>query len=578
MIEIQAKQHDNYSVEFKLGYLADGDRRERMSVNMWIFVPNSLDINPETYSKGQFYRDVKSNIRLITPVFLLRDIAGGLAIPLNNLENSFRELASEPIRGNVADYEYGIRMFMAIFKSSLRDETAHIIAGTANGDTARRYAEYIAEIERIATSYRALRAIIDVPTVPREVFNYFTFGDEFMSNTIEKHLFRLLNHLQNTGYVDLESGLSGANGITPADGLPDGDGRTPAEGLSDGDGGALSDGLSDGDGTERVGERTDENRREATIGLSAGELPNSAAGQGNRDGRDNGFGLSTGNCREIVAALSAVVRREREYRERAGFPVADPASPDHNRTVILHRSVLKKYIESDLFLTSRTKRDGVAMKQFYFSIAAGLSMVFATAIAFSFQQRFGNFTMPLFVALVVSYMLKDRIKDTMRYYFAHRLKAKYFDNRTRFGVKDRNVGQIREGVDFIPEDQVPREVMELRSRTPLLEAENRISDEKIILFRKMVELDPELLRHEEHYSIDGINDIMRLYLSSFILKTDNPRIPLHYLDEQDTVRTAAGEKVYYLNIVVQLRHGPQLDYHRYRVTFGRDGIRGMEEL
>ncbi|MCD8172752.1 MAG: hypothetical protein LUD76_04715 [Alistipes sp.] len=551
MIEIQAKKHDNYSVEFKLGYIAGGDRRDRMSVNMWIFVPNSLDINPETYSKGQFYRDVKSNIRLITPVFLLRDIAGGLAIPLNNLENSLREMASEPSRSAVADYEYGIRMFMAIFKSSLRDETAHIMAGTAGGVAARRYADYVREIERIASSYRELRRIIDVPTVPREVFGYFIFGDEFMGNTIEKQLFRLLNHLQKSGQrhaedpqgheVDSETGAR----------------REKTDGSSAGQPGGFCREMADGPADKC---------REDAAGPAAGK------------GRDTEAGFSAEDCRATIAALSAVVRREREYRIKAGFPVADPAAADKNRAVTLHRSVLKKYIESDLFLTSQTKRDGVAMEQFYFSIAAGLSMIFATAIAFSFQQRFGNFTMPLFVALVVSYMLKDRIKDTMRYYFAHRLKAKYFDNKIRFGVRDRTVGQIREGVDFIPEEQVPREVMELRSRTPLLQAENRISDEKIILFRKMVELDPDVLRGEEHYSIDGINDIMRLYLSSFILKTDNPEIPLHYLDGQDTVRTVAGEKVYYINIVVQLHHGTQLDYRRYRVTFSRDGIRDMEEM
>ena len=37
-------------------------------------------------------------------------------------------------------------------------------------------------------------------------------------------------------------------------------------------------------------------------------------------------------------------------------------------------------------------------------------MIFATGIAFAFQQKYGNFTIPLFVALVISYMLKDRIK------------------------------------------------------------------------------------------------------------------------------------------------------------------------
>ena len=82
MISIQAKQHDNFSVEFKFGYncIEDGVK-DKFSVNAWIFVPNSLDINPENYGKQQFYRDIKSNVRLITPVYLLRDLAQDTSLP-----------------------------------------------------------------------------------------------------------------------------------------------------------------------------------------------------------------------------------------------------------------------------------------------------------------------------------------------------------------------------------------------------------------------------------------------------------------------------------------------------------------
>ena len=69
MIEIQAKIHDKFSIEFKVGFIT----RKRLAIsdfvmNTWIFVPHSLDINPMTYDKTRFYRDIKSNVRLITPV------------------------------------------------------------------------------------------------------------------------------------------------------------------------------------------------------------------------------------------------------------------------------------------------------------------------------------------------------------------------------------------------------------------------------------------------------------------------------------------------------------------------------
>ena len=97
----------------------------------------------------------------------------------------------------------------------------------------------------------------------------------------------------------------------------------------------------------------------------------------------------------------------------------------------------KNMRRSDLFLKASKKKDGVLVEQIYYSIAAGLSMIFATVVAFSFQKKYGNFTMPLFVALVVSHMLKDRIKELMRFYFAHRLGKNYFDRKTTISMNER---------------------------------------------------------------------------------------------------------------------------------------------
>ena len=63
MISIKAKKHDNFSVEFKFGFDCSMDGvRDDFSVNAWMFVPNSLDINPEIYGKKQFYRDTMEDM------------------------------------------------------------------------------------------------------------------------------------------------------------------------------------------------------------------------------------------------------------------------------------------------------------------------------------------------------------------------------------------------------------------------------------------------------------------------------------------------------------------------------------
>lgn len=486
MIDIAAKIHDKFSIEFKVGF---GVRRKlkenNFSINTWLFIPNSLDINPLTYTKNLFYRDVKSNIRLITPVFLLREIAEGDEIPIKNMEKAFHKIASEPTRTAIGEYEYQIKMFAAIFKSAIRNEMVHILNNQIEEDREYLITSYAESVRNILLKYRNLRRIINVPTISPEILDYYFFGDEFMSNLAEQRTCYLIHFLQ----------------------------------------------------------LKDEEKYEKAISL-----------------------------------LSSLWHDEIKYRKEKGYITIDKQSPTKNREFIFRRSILKKYVESDLFLRAKKKKDGVVVEQIYYSIAAGLSMIFATTIAFSFQMKYGNFTVPLFVALVVSYMLKDRIKDLMRYYFAHKLGGKYFDNKTEIAIKDTLIGWSKEGMDFITEDKVPREVMDIRSRSSLIEAENRIADEKIILYRKLVNIDREKMNRNSEYSISGINDIMRLHLSRFMQKMDNPEESLYCLDDDGKVSVIQGEKIYYLNVVMQLHFEEQIDYKRFRVIFTQAGIVGLEDM
>ena len=92
MIEEIVRIHDKFSIEIKLGFIARKKQKtSEFSVNTWFFLPNSIDINRTTYNKTDFYRDLKSNIRLVTPVYLLRDIAGEVNTPFLLLQNAFEK-------------------------------------------------------------------------------------------------------------------------------------------------------------------------------------------------------------------------------------------------------------------------------------------------------------------------------------------------------------------------------------------------------------------------------------------------------------------------------------------------------
>ena len=486
MIEIQAKVHDKFSVEFKIGFRAK--KRSEVSdftMDTWIFIPNSMDINPLTYNKSHFYRDIKSYLRLITPVYLLRDIAQTDSLPFRSLEESFRNLASVHTRTAMAAYESQIKMFAAILKSALRDELTHLKQNKIEEDRTYLCREYIKNTRTIANAFRKLRRVINVSTVTEEELGYYCFTDEFISNLIEQHTYKLLNLL--------------AKGFPPTYDL-------------------------------------------------------------------------------LKEELEEFLRDELAYKQEQGYLLVESKSRTHNRDFLYRAGLLKKYVESELFLTASKKSNTFVAEQVLYSLAAGVAMIFATVVSFSFQKKFGNFTMPLFVALVISYMLKDRIKDLMRYYFAHKVGGKFFDNKIRISRKNEPIGWSKEGFDFIAENKIPREIMEIRDRSALLNAENRNVDEKIILYRKRVRLNRKQLSKNNGYPIPGINDIIRFNVSEFMRKMDNPEIALGCMDESGAFMKTNGEKIYYLNFIMQFEYEEQYEYKRYRIMLNQLGIKKIERF
>ncbi len=122
-----------------------------------------------------------------------------------------------------------------------------------------------------------------------------------------------------------------------------------------------------------------------------------------------------------IGRLNKLVLDEMKYRKKMKYP----SVANNNNIVesVVHREVrLKRFIESVFFLTINTRKEGVLYEQLFFSLAAGLAMVFATSISFTTQMIFGTLTLPFFIILVISYMFKDRIKEHTRMFLDKKWK------------------------------------------------------------------------------------------------------------------------------------------------------------
>ncbi|MBR6884933.1 MAG: hypothetical protein IKN01_04410 [Prevotella sp.] len=486
MIDILPKIHDRNTLEFKVGYKApDGTAYHDFEMNTWIFIPETLDVNKHTYQKENFYRDILSYIRLITPYYQLEELASTSSLPYQRLSNACLSLTpqSSEKEKEQENYEREIKMFASIFKSSIRDTFRAALSSPPpiNQEQCRKTLESIA---RIFMSYRSLGEQMEKKGTPHELMLYFRYGDEFLSNVVEQHVFRMIQHL----------------------------------------------------------------RKHDSQGYEA-----------------------------LKSDLQQLLDSEHDYRLQAGYLCVKDGSAEDNTEFVYHAGKLKKYIESNLYLPTHKRRNAVFLEQVVFSLAAGLSMIFATVISFAFQQTYGNFTLPFFIALVISYMFKDRIKELVRVYFATRLSSRLFDYKTEIRVGFLKVGWCKEGFDFMNPEKITQLVRKMRNRhSPLVIG--RGVEEQVIQFRKKIHLNRKAISKLSPYPLSGINDIVRYNLSEFMRKMDNPKVPLCANKGNGQYIPVEGRKVYYLNFIIQLKYEEATRYRRYRICLSRKGIHDIEEI
>ena len=162
MIDLKVEIHDKFSFEMKTSLITSPQERAKggneFAISTWLFLPNSLDINRVTYSKKQFYRDTRSNIRLITPVFSLESICAKNNSPFTKLRDSLDALARES-RDSILldDFSFQIRMFASIFKSATRDKATSLMEDKlSRQELCKETSSFLTTCEDIKKQYRSL--------------------------------------------------------------------------------------------------------------------------------------------------------------------------------------------------------------------------------------------------------------------------------------------------------------------------------------------------------------------------------------------------------------------------------------
>ena len=280
----------------------------------------------------------------------------------------------------------------------------------------------------------------------------------------------------------------------------------------------------------------------------------------------------------LKESLAELIRQERSYRIAAEYQTEDDEKSKYE-IFIYRQGVLKKYIGSALFLDTRTETEGRLIEQILYGLAAGLAMLFATLIAFYAQQHYGNLTFPLLAALVVSYIFKDRIKEITRIYLLHKLTKFLFDHKTNiYGGGKVKIGVCKEGFRFVADEDLPAKIRKIRKREHITDVENRWRGEKVIHYRKHVDLfSKRLKKASQDYEFEGVNDIFRFNVNRFLTKMDNPVKKIYNLIDNQ-VTGIPGNRVYHINLIQKVSGDNKVSYKRFRLILTRKGIKRIEQV
>ncbi len=196
--------HDRHRFEIKLDLSLPNASRGVYRVETYFFVPRSLNINPATYTKEDFYNSTQKYIRFKTPQMDLGKLLdiGVLTSPISRImRNTTQLLSGERDRSLEAQTVDEIKLLGCMARGALRDYVKHMLAElAASGEghearlagAAENCRAFLGDVRTLVERIRSLRQEMSRPVMPARLRDAFSFLDEFLSLTVEDQLAELL--------------------------------------------------------------------------------------------------------------------------------------------------------------------------------------------------------------------------------------------------------------------------------------------------------------------------------------------------------------------------------------------------
>lgn len=266
--------------------------------------------------------------------------------------------------------------------------------------------------------------------------------------------------------------------------------------------------------------------------------------------------------------------QEVEKYRASRFPVESIEGESKESAFLMRWSFLKKFVQSSLFLDIRYKQGAPLLTHSIYGSAAALSMLFATVVAFFYQDRYGSLSRNLFFALVIAYIFKDRFKEIVRDWLSNVIFRRWIPDRRLFILLGKKkVGCAKENFDFVSLNELP-----ISNKDILQEDARLLSD----CFRQS-KLTPyacdSIFRYSREITLSAsefpdeacLIDIIRFNISEFLhnLGATSEGLPFFC----DNGKSPKGEKLYNIYLFRSFCVGEKSDSEVIRVTVNAKAVR-----
>lgn len=266
--------------------------------------------------------------------------------------------------------------------------------------------------------------------------------------------------------------------------------------------------------------------------------------------------------------------QEVEKYRASRFPVESIEGESKESAFLMRWSFLKKFVQSSLFLDIRYKQGAPLLTHSIYGSAAALSMLFATVVAFFYQDKYGSLSRNLFFALVIAYIFKDRFKEIVRDWLSNVIFRRWIPDRRIFiFLGKKKVGCAKENFDFVSLNELP-----ISNKDILQEDARLLSD----CFRQS-KLTPyacdSIFRYSREITLSAsefpdeacLIDIIRFNISEFLhnLGATSEGLPFFC----DNGKSPKGEKLYNIYLFRSFCVGEKSDSEVIRVTVNAKAVR-----